>query len=231
MRDRRASTDLAAVAGVRAADDRVLAAVERPERLEHRRRRLVRRALRHFRLREADPRVLLQEPVREIPPLRALADEGELGLRLHGHLRLDEGNDADDLAARQLGQRRALVAEDPRIAVLVGADLAGNAHGGERIGQRMLRSRIARVLVVMGDALDAGRAARVLHLQAWHEHRPLALGRDRERDRPLGGNEREPGVVEDVVRIEEHGAGERRGGEVLAEPLDARSCAPRAIWL
>ena len=39
--------------------------------------------------------------------------------------------------------------------------------------------------------------------------------------RSVGMNAK-PGVVEDVVRIEEHGAGERRGGEVLAQPLDAR---------
>ena len=127
MRDRRAAPDLAAVAGACAARVRVLAPVEGPERLEHRRRRLVRRALRHLRLGQADARVLLEEPVREVPPLRALADERELGLRLHRHLRLDERDDTDDVAARQLGQRRALVAEDPRIAVLVGADLAGDA--------------------------------------------------------------------------------------------------------
>ena len=159
--------------------------------------------------------------LREIPPLRALADQGELGLRLHGHLRLDESDDTDDLGTRQLGQRRALVAEDPGIAVLVGSDLAANTHGGERIGQRMLSARIARVLVVMGDALDAGRPARVLHLEARHEQRLLALGRDGERHRPLGGNEGEPAVVEDVVRVEEHGARQRRGGEVLAQPRDA----------
>ena len=179
VRDRRATADLAAVAGARAARVRVLAAVERAERLEHRRRRLVRGALRHLRLRQADARVLLEEPVREVPPLRALADERELGLRLHGHLRLDERDDADDLAARQLGQRRALVAEDPRIAVLVGADLAADRHGGEQVGQRRLGTRIARVLVVVGDALDAGRSARVLHLEPRHEHRRLSLGRDR----------------------------------------------------
>ena len=83
----------------------------------------------------------------------------------------------------------------------------------------------------MADALDARRTTRMLHLEARHEHRPLTLDRDGERDRPLGGNECEAGVVEDVVRIEENRARERRGGKVLAQPLDATRHAPHAIWL
>ena len=159
--------------------------------------------------------------MREVPPLRALADQRELGFRLHRHLRLHERHHADDLAPGQLGQRRPLVAEDPRIAVLVGADLAADPHRGEEVGERGLGAGIARILVVVSDALDAGRAAGMLHLEPRDEHRRFALGRDGERDRALGGDEGEAGVVEDVVRIEEHRAGERRGGEVLAQPLDS----------
>ena len=98
VRDGRAAPDLAAVPGAGASRVRVLSAVQRPERLKHRRRRLVRGPLRHLGLGQPNPRVLLEEPVREVPPLRALADERELGLRLHRHLRLDERHDADDLA-------------------------------------------------------------------------------------------------------------------------------------
>ena len=69
VRDRRAAADLAAVAGGRAA-------VEGSGRGRAGRASSIAvvassdRALRHLRLRRGRPRVLLEEPVREIPPLR-----------------------------------------------------------------------------------------------------------------------------------------------------------------
>ena len=102
----------------------------------------MRRALRHLGLRQARPRVPLQEHVREIAPLRALADQRDLGLALDRHLLLDEGSDLRRRRARQLGQRRAVVAEDPRIAVLVGADRLGDPHLREQVRERFRRVRL-----------------------------------------------------------------------------------------
>ena len=70
--------------------------------------------------------------MREVPPADALADERDLGLRLDRHLRLDLGRRRGRPRAGELGERRAAVAEDPRVAVLVGPDRPGEPHVGER---------------------------------------------------------------------------------------------------
>src|SRR5439155_16171875 len=57
-------------------------------------------------------------------------------------------------------------------------------------------------------------------LQPRHEHAAAAVCRDRHRDRALGRDEGEAGVVEDVVAVEEDGAGEA----ALPEPLRERVC-------
>jgi hypothetical protein len=72
--DRRVAADLSAVAGTRPVEERILRAVDRSDRIQHCQRRLVARALRDLDLRQPRPRVALQQDVREIAPLRALAD-------------------------------------------------------------------------------------------------------------------------------------------------------------
>src|SRR3954452_4751370 len=67
---------------------------------------------------------------------------------------------------------------------------------------------LARVLVVVRDLGHRGVRARMLELEPRHEHPAAAVGGERERDRTLGRDEVEAGVVVDVVRLEEHGAGE-----------------------
>ena len=172
MRDRRVAPDLPAVAGVRAAGERALRAVDLADRIEHRERRLVARTLRHLRLGDADARVALEEPVREVAPADALADERDLRLRLDRHLRLDLLDDADDRRARELRERRPAVAEDPRVAVLVGADRSREAHVGERRSEDVVGARIARVLEVVLDAVERRARLRVLHLEARDDERP-----------------------------------------------------------
>ena len=96
--------DLPAIAGARPFEERVLRAIERADRVEHRQRRLVARALRHFHLGHAGAGVALQENMRKVAPLRALPDEGNLGRALHRQLIFDEGGDLLRGGSRQLGQ-------------------------------------------------------------------------------------------------------------------------------
>ena len=55
-------------------------------------------------------------------PAAALADQLDLGRALPPHLPLDEPAEHGDRRAGHLRQRRPLVAEDPRVAVLVGGE-------------------------------------------------------------------------------------------------------------
>ena len=121
VRPRAPQPDLAAVAGRDAVGGRLLAAVGAVERREQRERRLVPRAQGRLGLGRARPRVLLQQPVRVLAPARALADQRHLGLALPHQQALDERRERRDRLAGDLAQRRALVAEDAGIAVLVGA--------------------------------------------------------------------------------------------------------------
>ena len=66
--------------------------------------------------------------------------------------------------------------------------------------------RLRRVLGVIRDVVDARVRLRVLTLESGHQHAAFAVRTQYESDRALGGREREAGVVEDVVRVEEDGA-------------------------
>ena len=66
--------------------------------------------------------------------------------------------------------------------------------------------RLRRILGIVGDVLDKRIRLRVLALESRHEHPALAVGVQRERHRPLGRDEREADVVQDVGRIEKHDA-------------------------
>ena len=171
------------------------------------------------------PCVPLQQDVCEIAPLRALADQFDLRRALDRHLILDEGRDLLRGRARQLRQRRTAVAEYPRIPVLVGAERVGDLHLGQQAPQRFHRVCLRRVLRIVGDMVDACVRLRVLALEARDEHPALALGVEHEGDRSLGGREREAGVVEDVVRVEEH-----RAGELVARRRCSASAASRCSY-
>ena len=140
----------------------------------------------------------------EVAPADALPDQRDLRLRLDRHLRLDLLDDADDLRARELREGRPAVAEDPRVAVLVGADRSREAHVGEGRSEDVVGAGIARVLEVVLDAVERRARLRVLHLEARDDEGPCAVPGEDACDRPLGRHEGEARVVEDVGRVEEH---------------------------
>ena len=214
------AADLAAIAGLDAVGRGELAVVAVPDRLEERERRLVSGAQARLRLRRARPRVLLQEAMRVLAPSRALPDQRDLDLALARHHRLDGCCERDDGRARDLAERRPLVAEDPGVAVLVGADPAADPEALEHPGEeahRMLRAG------VLGVRLDDERrlGPDPLDLELRDEHGHLAGRALREDDGPLGGEEPEVREVPDVVLVEEDVPGEPLGPNELEEPLAA----------
>ena len=129
VRPRAARADLAPVARLHAVRRRELARRRRPRRSEQRERRLVPGAEARLRLGDAGSSRVLQEPVGMLAPARALADERDLGLALARQHRLDLHRERGDRGAGRLAQRRPVVAEDPGVAVLVGADAARRPRG------------------------------------------------------------------------------------------------------
>ena len=180
----------------------------RPERLVHRERGLVTGLQARLGLGRPRSGVLLQEAVRVLAPSGALADQRHLGLALEDHQALDERRERHDGLPGHLAQRRPLVAEDARIAVLVGADGAADPHVEQhacRMTHRMLDARVLRIGL---DALELGLGANALDLELGTK---TAISPDAlcdEGDRPLGRQEAEAREVLDVVLAEEHVAGE-----------------------
>jgi hypothetical protein len=121
---------------------------------------------------------------------------------------------------RPVAEPGPAVAEHPRIAVAVGAETPAHAERVEQLRQRLHRVPVARVFVVVGDLLDRGVRLRVLQLEPRHEHPAASADCERERNRALGRDEEKAGVVVDVVRVEQDGAGDapllEPGGERLA---------------
>ena len=148
--------------------------------------------------------------MREVPPADALTDERDLGIGLHRHLPLDLFDDADDGGAGELGERRTAVAEDPGVAVLVGADRSREAGVGERPREGILGPRVARVLEVVLDPVDRRlRSACSTSSLGTTSVRGSVRAED-EGDRALGRRKCEARVVEDVVRVEQDDPGEAR---------------------
>jgi hypothetical protein len=77
------------------------------------------------------------------------------------------------------------------------------------------------VLEIVLDAVERRFRLRVLDLQPRDDESPRPVGSEDERDRPLGGHEREADVVEDVVRVEEHDAREALALRLLEEGVAA----------
>ena len=225
MRDRRVAPDLSAVVGACPVEDEALRSVDRPDRVEHREGRLGARAPGHFALGQPGARISLQQNMREVAPLRALADQVELGRALDRHLILDEGGDLLRRRARELRQRRPPVAEDPRIPVLVGAEGSGDLHLLEQGAERFHRVRLGGVLRIVRHVVDAGIRLCVLALESRHKHAAFAFRVQDEGDRALGGCERKARVVEDVVGVEEH-----RACEVALEKVLGQPCQPLLIF-
>jgi len=152
-------------------------------------------------------------------PARALPDQLHLELALAGDQALDERRDRLDAAARDLGERRTGVAEDARVAVLVGADRAADPDVGEHAAKDEHRVLAPRVLGVGLDPLEGGLRADALDLELGDEDHRVAGGAEREDDRPLGGEEPEVREVADVVLVEEDAAREAASAHVLEQPL------------
>ncbi len=224
MRESPRSADLAAIPGARAAEEEALPAVDLADRVQHRERRLVARALGDLGLRRADARVALKHPLREVSPAHALADEGDLRVGLHCHLPLDLFDDADDGGAGELGERRTSVAEDPGVAVVVGADRGRRACGGECPRERVLGPRVARVLEVVLDPVDR----RIRSACSTSSLEPPASGFRPSRGRGRSGArsaQMRACLVADVVRIEQDDT-----GEACRQRLAERCIAARRVF-
>ena len=107
------------------------------------------------------------------------------------------------------------VAEDARVAVLVGRDRVAQAEVGDHAGEDPHRVLEPRVLGVRLDALEAGLLAHPLDLELRHEDRHLAADALREGDRALRGQEPEAGQVLDVGLVEQRVAGAAAGADLL----------------
>ncbi len=170
--DCRVAADLAAVARDGAGVPEALPAVEGTDRVEHRRRRLCRGAVLDLRLGDTGTRVALQQSVREVPPLAALAQQRELGLALDRHLILDDIRDRRRRSRNEVGQRRPAIAEHPRVAVVVGAEPSANPESREELDERLHRMPLTGELIVVCDLGHRGVRLRVLELESRHEHAP-----------------------------------------------------------
>src|SRR5436305_1129007 len=81
---------------------------------------------------------------------------------------------------RPLAEAGTAIAEHPRVAVVVGAERAADPERVEQLAQALHRMPLARILVVVRDLGDGGVCARMLELEARHEHAAAAAGRQRE---------------------------------------------------
>ena len=145
--------DLAAIAGRGAVGRRLLAAVGRAERVDHRERGLVAGPQARLRLGHSRTGVLLEQPVCVLAPASALPDQLDLRLALAHHHALDQRRQSGDVGPHHLAERRALVAENARIAVVVGPERAVDTHVPEDTPEDPQRMLGAGVLGIRLDPL------------------------------------------------------------------------------
>ena len=157
-----------------------------------------------------------------LAPAGALPDQLYLRLALAHHHALDQRRQRGDLRLHHLAQRRPLVAEDARIAVVVGPERPVDAHLREHIAEDPDRVLDTRVLRVRLDPLECGLGPHALDLELGHEDGELARRAHRDADRPLGGEEVEAREVLDVAVVEEHAAGEAHALEEVEQPRTPR---------
>ena len=168
-------------------------------------------------------RVLLEQAVRVLAPPGALPDQRHLSRALDDHHRLDRGAERRDGCAGDLAQRRPLVAEDSRVAVLVGADRPLDSHVAQHAAQDQHRMLGAGVFRVRLDALELRLCTRPVDFELRHENRRLTRRALYEHDRPFCRQEVEAGEVLDVLLVEEHVAVELVRLRVLQQTLS--TCA------
>ena len=99
--------------------------------------------------------VLLQQAVSVRAPAPALADQRDLVRALARQHALDRIAERGDGRPGHLAERGPRVAEDPRIAVLIGADRVPDPEIGEDPRENRHRMLGARVLRVRLDPLEA----------------------------------------------------------------------------
>ena len=168
------------------------------------------------------PRVLLQKTVRVLTPSGALSDQAKLGLALAHHQTLDERCERKDGVPADLAQRRPLVAEDARVAVLIGAGRPRDAHVEEHPSQDDHRVLDPRVLGVGLDSFELGLGAHTFDLELGDEDGHVPRGVRDERDGALRREKAEAREVLDVGLVEEHVARELQAPDVLEQRVAPR---------
>ncbi len=156
-----------------------------------------------------------------LAPPRALPDQGDLRLALPGDHVLDRHRERRHRGVHHRAQRRPLVAEDPRVPVLVRADPPADAEVVEETAEDPHRVLGARVLGVRLDVGERRLVPDALDLEVGDEHRHLTSGALGEDDRALGREEPEAGEVADVVRVEEDVAAQLFCADMLEQPRAA----------
>jgi hypothetical protein len=154
-----------------------------------------------------------------LAPARALPDELDLGLALPRHHRLEQIGERRDRASRRTAERRPPVAEDARIAVLVGSHRAGHAEVGEHAGEDRHRMLDPRVLGIRLDLLERRLGQHALDLELGDEREHVSSRTLGEDDGPLRGEEPEAGQVLDVVLIEDDVPAPPLAPDALEHPL------------
>jgi len=89
---------------------------------------------------------------------------------------LDVVAEGDDRRPGDLAERRAAVAEDAGVAVLVGGDPVAQPQVGQHAREDAQRVLLARVLRVGVDACERRLGLGALALELGHEDRLLARG-------------------------------------------------------
>ena len=157
-----------------------------------------------------------------LAPAGALSDERDLGLALARQHRLELHRKRGDRRARRLAQRWPVIAEDPGVAVLVGADRTADPDVVEHAREDRHRVLGARILGVRLDGLERRLRPDALDLELRDEDDRRAARALREHDGPFRREEPEPRQVADVVLVEDDVTRQAAAADELEEALAAR---------